>query len=536
MQQDVFKSCKNKESLHTEASKQTHSQKPVKKTTLNCYLVTIKQKSLREVVVKVRTIIAMVAAIILVAATAGMTASIDHSQFVKGPFKNGEDVTKVCLQCHDKQADDVMNSPHYKWKGAPRTVKGLENSKEEYGKANLLNNFCTDVEGGSRAFCVKCHAGYGWTENDKLPKDKSKVDCLVCHAKDGNYKKGLGGEVDKQLLDKGKINLEKAAQSVGIPNRDNCGACHFFGGGGDAVKHGDLDSTLSKPKREHDVHMGGMDMTCQACHVTKNHKISGASTFLATNDGRVSCEDCHRDPHKDSQVHKTLLRHQKTVACQTCHIPFFARGQATKMNWDWSTVGRDIQDIEEQYGKEVYAKHKGTFVWGKNVVPAYAWYTGKTERYLKGEKIKDPKQVVYLSKPVGDIKDSNSKIYPFKIHTGKQPMDSQYKYLSIFQNFGGLWSHYNWDKALADGAKASGLPFSGKYEFVSTAFYGSINHEVAPKEQALKCKDCHMEGKRLDWQALGYKGDPMRVGGRFENGITVAEQTSKPVKKTASKK
>lgn len=62
----------------------------------------------------------------------------------------------------------------------------------------------------------------------------------MCHAKDGNYKKGLGGEVDKQLLDKGKINLEKAAQSVGIPNRDNCGACHFFGGGGDAVKHGEI--------------------------------------------------------------------------------------------------------------------------------------------------------------------------------------------------------------------------------------------------------------------------------------------------------
>jgi cytochrome c2 len=65
----------------------------------------------------------MVAAILLVAATAGMTASVDHSQFVKGPFKNGEEVTKVCIQCHDKQADDVMNSPHYKWKGTPRQVR-----------------------------------------------------------------------------------------------------------------------------------------------------------------------------------------------------------------------------------------------------------------------------------------------------------------------------------------------------------------------------------------------------------------------------
>ncbi len=484
---------------------------------------------------KARIVLTILAAMALCMYATGPAAAVDHAQFVKGPFNSGEEVTKACLQCHEKQAEDLMQTPHYKWKGVPRTVKGLEDSKEEYGKANLLNNFCTDVEGGSRPFCVKCHAGYGWTENDKLPKEKSKTDCLVCHAKEGNYRKGLGGDVDKKDLAKGRVNLEKAAQSVSSPNRDNCGACHFFGGGGDAVKHGDLDSSLSKPTKDMDVHMGKpMDMNCQACHIAKDHRIAGASTFLATNDGRVSCEDCHRDPHKDSPSHRVLARHQKTVACQTCHIPTFARAQATKMSWDWSTVGKDIEDIQEQYGKETYAKHKGTFVWGKDVIPVYVWYNGKTERYLKGEKIKDPKQVVYISKPVGNIKDRNSRIYPFKVHTGKQPMDSKYKYLSIFQNFGGLWTHYNWEKALADGAKASGLPYSGKYEFVSTAFYGSINHEVAPKDKALQCGDCHFGGnKRLNWKALGYAGDPMRTGGRFEK--KERDENSKQGKKTAKR-
>lgn len=488
-----------------------------------------------------RVIVAL--AVMLVAPAYGLAASMDHSPFVQGPFTSGEEVSKACIQCHDKQAGDVMNTPHYKWKGAPRTVKGMESSTEEYGKANLLNNFCTDVEGGSRSFCVKCHAGYGWVDNDKLPQDKSKVDCLVCHAKEGNYKKGLGGEVDKRLMEAGKINLVKAAQSVGMPNRDNCGVCHFHGGGGDAVKHGDMDSALSKPTRDHDVHMGGpADMTCQACHVTKDHKIAGASTFLATHDGRVGCGDCHRDPHKSSGAHKTLARHERTVACQTCHIPVFAKEHATKMSWDWSTAGRDIEDIQEEFGKETYAKHKGTFTYGKNVVPTYAWYNGTIERYLKGQKIADPKKVVYISKPVGDIRDRSSKIYPFKVHTGKQPMDSQHKHLSIFQNFGGLWSHYNWEKALADGAKASGLPYSGKHEFVSTAFYGSINHEVAPKGKALKCADCHFSGHRLDWKALGYAGDPMRVGGRFEaasdegEGTKADERPAKPAKKKAGRK
>ncbi|MFZ5995883.1 MAG: tetrathionate reductase family octaheme c-type cytochrome [Nitrospirota bacterium] len=486
----------------------------------------------------------VVAAAILLVPVYGMAASVDHSQFIQGPFKSGEEVTQTCLQCHDKQAEDFMKTPHWKWKGIPRTVKGLENSTEEYGKANLLNNFCTDIEGDSIVFCSKCHAGYGWTKNNNFTfKDKNKIDCLVCHAKAGNYKKGNGGQPDQKLLDAGKMDLTKAAQSVGLPNRDNCGVCHFFGGGGDAVKHGDLDSTISKPTRDHDVHMGGpADMSCQGCHVTKDHKIAGASTFLATNDGRASCEDCHKDPHKDSNANKILTKHTKTVACQTCHIPTFARGQATKMSWDWSTGGQDIEP-EEQFGKETYAKHKGTFVWAKDVIPTYAWYNGKTERYLKGQKIANPQEVLYISKPVGDIKDKSSKIYPFKVHTGKQPMDSKYKYLSIFQTFGGYWSHYNWEKALTDGAKASGLPYSGKHEFVSTAFYGSINHEVAPKSNALKCRDCHMDGKRLDWKALGYAGDPMRVGGRFEakaeENVVKAKadgKGSKPAKKKAAKK
>lgn len=464
---------------------------------------------------KVRTVLIMGLSILTILVISGIALAVNHGEFIKGPFKTGEEVTKTCLQCHEKEAVDFMKTSHWKWKGVPRTVKGLENSKEEYGKTNLLNNFCTDIEGGSRPFCTKCHAGYGWTDTAAPLEDKTKVDCLICHFKEGNYRKSLGGLPDEKLLERGKMDLSLAARSVSAPNRDNCGVCHFFGGGGDAVKHGDLDSTLSKPSKEHDIHMGGpADMTCQACHVAKEHKIAGASTFVATNDGRVSCEDCHRDPHINSVSNKILAKHTKTVACQTCHIPVFAKGQATKMNWDWSTVGKDIEP-QEEFGKETYAKHKGTFVWAKDVIPTYGWYNGKIERYLKGEKIKDPGKTVYISKPAGDIKDKNSKIFPFKVHTGKQPMDSSYKYLSIFQNYGGLWSHYNWEKALTDGAKASGLPYSGKFEFVSTAFYGSINHEVAPKEQALKCGDCHFgAAKRLDWKALGYAGDPMRVGGR----------------------
>jgi hypothetical protein len=45
------------------------------------------------------------------------------------------------------------------------------------------------------------------------------------------------------------IDLSKIAQKVGKSSRDTCGACHFNGGGGDGVKHGDMDSSLAAPEK-----------------------------------------------------------------------------------------------------------------------------------------------------------------------------------------------------------------------------------------------------------------------------------------------
>jgi hypothetical protein len=62
--------------------------------------------------------------------------------------------------------------------------------------------------------------------------------------------------------------------------------------------------------------------------------------------------------------------------------------------------------------------------------------------------------------------------------------------------------------------KAAGQPYSGKYGFIETSMVWAVNHMVAPKEKALKCNDCHSEKGRLDWKALGYKGDPKNPANR----------------------
>ncbi len=114
-------------------------------------------------------------------------------------------------------------------------------------------------------------------------------------------------------------------------------------------------------------------------------------------------------------------------------------------------------------------------------------------------------------------KTPKAKIYPFKVMKGKQIYDKVNNYLIIPKLFGegGYWKTFDWDGASKLGMAAAALPYSGSYGFIETKMYWPINHMVAPKEDALKCTDCHgPDATRLNWQALGYAKDPVNFGGR----------------------
>lgn len=152
------------------------------------------------------------------------------------------------------------------------------------------------------------------------------------------------------------------------------------------------------------------------------------------------------------------------------------------------------------------------------VKPQYAWYNGTANAYMTGDKM-DPNAITKLTYPIGDINDAKAKIYPFKVHTGKQIYD---KKLNVFVTAkvygkGGYWNDFDWNLAAKLGMEANptmvekGLKYSGEYGFAETEMWWRINHMVSPKAQALNCNDCHNKGSRLDWQALGYQGDPMKT-------------------------
>jgi len=448
-------------------------------------------------------------------------STADHTKFaiLQQDFKTAPDVTKACLSCHTQAAQQLMHTTHWTWEYVnPRTGQVL-------GKRNVINNFCIALS-SNWPRCTSCHTGYGWKDNTFDFTNEENVDCLVCHDTTGTYKKFPTGAGHPTYEPKefppgsGHVweppDLSYVAQHVGPTSRSTCGACHFYGGGGDGVKHGDLDSTLKAPPREVDVHMSaqGEDFTCTTCHTTHAHNVPGSRYDTTARDEqgreipvightRATCESCHGlAPMKDSKLND----HVDRVACQTCHVPEFARGNLpTKMWWDWSKAGKFTEDgkwlvKKDQNGWVTYHTLKGEFRWAKDVVPDYYWFNGVMTYTLIGDTI-DPNQVVHINKPQGSYDDSGARIWPFKVFRGRQPYDAGYNTLVVPHLFGkddtAYWKNFDWDKAIRAGMASVEAPYSGKYGFVETEMYWPITHMVAPKEEAVQCGSCHSRNGRL---------------------------------------
>lgn len=420
--------------------------------------------------------------------------SVDHSQFekLKKPFEKPQDVTAACISCHNGRHIEVMQSSHWNWE---RTEFIPGQGIRRLGKKNVLNNFCIGISGNEQS-CNKCHVGYGYGDANFDFKNPLNIDCLACHDNTQNYAKASGGAG----MPDPKVDLNQVAQHVGKPTRTNCLTCHGFGGGGNNVKHGDLEKALFNPSRKVDVHMAteGADLQCVACHTAEKHKMLGKMYSISSmNRDRSTCESCHTEvPHADDVLNKHTLK----VACQTCHIPTYAKVNPTKLTWDWSTAGRlkDGEPFEEKAadGTDSYMSIKGSFTWGKNLKPEYAWSNGTASHYLVGDKV-DPSQTVKLNELHGSYSDPEAKIIPVKVHRAKQIYDTENNYLIQPKTFsskpgdGGYWKEFNWTRASEEGMKLLNLPYSGKHDFIRTEMTWPINHMVSPKNQTVGCTECH---------------------------------------------
>jgi hypothetical protein len=310
--------------------------------------------------------------------------------------------------------------------------------------------------------------------NKLTEADFNNVDCLLCHAP--NYKRTVVKQGDSfRLVPAPDVNVLQAAQSVGRPTNEMCLRCHLGTGGGPNHKHGVTPTSAS------DVHVA-KGLHCVDCHITKQHQIAGGSDLKAQEltDVKVDCSNCHTaKPHRASQA-ATLNMHTKRIACQTCHIPAIARDPKfpTAVSRDWTKPV-----LNEQNGLWV-----PTNKMANNVPPEYRWWN---------------RMMAVPPEPIGSLTDSRAKITPWKRTTYALIGDAG-SGKAIFIKAGVYAVTGDVGAAAAKGAEDAKQPYSGKWKPVMETMVFSLNHQVAPKAEALKCNSCHSASGVLDFKALGY--------------------------------
>ncbi len=221
---------------------------------------------------------------------------------------------------------------------------------------------------------------------------KDGIDCLICHASEGNYDltgDGLYTETDAnathRALTTNSVNGRRvwfqdrtlrAAESVGGKvGTTQCLRCHEHGQAAPDYKRG----TPFTP--QHDVHASA-GLTCTDCHKVADHKIARGSRVTDMHgwdrqNVEVDCVNCHSatKPHTNPTF-AMYNEHLSFIACETCHIPWTS-GAARRV---WApTFGitngpeSSIPIFDATNGVyEPYSVYSAEY----NLRPAYRWFSG----------------------------------------------------------------------------------------------------------------------------------------------------------------
>ncbi len=465
----------------------------------------------------------------------------DHSQAFRELNITVYEGSKTCLKCHEDEVRDVAHSIHYRMASLVTDIEGFD--AVFMGSRFVYNDFCGSIfwngtisvnfigkavlkvapEGREKFIgrliatgCSMCHGvSLGAIPGiEPAEEDYENIDCLVCHHVE--YKGGVKGVKEGWRIvvktEKGwryipapnMSAIELAEKIAAKPPKEACLWCHGFSGGGPGFKRPNLSPDLiGNVSEEFDVHMA-RGLHCVDCHRFKNHSVdtSGALDTWA-HEGRsetLSCSDCHPERHRAPLVGFMIEAFHHRVACQTCHIPYIAHGKyPTDIRRDWSHV-----EFNDKLGRwEPVIELRG------NITPVYAWWNGRTRyAYVYPSPVEPVDNTIVLVEPVGFIGEPEAKIYPFKVHEAVVPYDSEHK-LPVPVKVGIVFATGNLEKAIEAGAKTAGLQFKGDY--VKLVRYMSVDHGVVPREDTLRCIDCHSPWGRMPWSQLGYGVLPQAI-------------------------
>jgi len=420
--------------------------------------------------------------------------------------------SETCLQCHTTQAHEVHASVMYQWEGATPDMTSGPNLQGKISGA--VNSYCVSIL-GNWDVCGNCHVGLGEPPTPEATSEQlSNIDCMICHQDAYRRKKVDGRFVPNE--EAMTITMDQAARTVHPPGRYNCLQCHAKAGGGDAVKRGDLTmAQISTTDRNFDVHMAttGANMRCQECHTFTDHKVAGKGSDLRPTDSadQLECSDCHsnmttNDGHEGDYVERHITR----VACQTCHIPIYAKdasdspsSEATETHRTWLTTHSTAPPFHPALSKD------------NDLIPEYRFWNRKSSNYLLHDAaVIDPMTGRYpTSRPLGDVADNQAKLYAFKYKTAEQPFaHDQSKLIALDTSV--FFATGDPIAATEQGLVNMGLSENEPYSWVETDTFQMLNHQVSTSGAALECNDCHGSTQRMDLQGeLGYalKGPQSQV-------------------------
>ncbi|MCM2358207.1 MAG: chitobiase/beta-hexosaminidase C-terminal domain-containing protein [Geobacteraceae bacterium] len=424
----------------------------------------------------------------------------------------------MCSSCHTTQAQNMYQSVHYQWKGSAAewtTGPSTQGKMDATDGSSALNSYCINIQ-GNWGPCGACHAGTGAkpvaTANPSAAQLAS-IDCLMCHADATNAPYSRVRNATTGLFEPAAgLNMNLVVQKAGAkPTRKNCLGCHAKAGGGDAVKRGDIAlASGTTSDILYDTHMAtgnGGNIQCQGCHTFTAHRVAGRGSDIRPQDSTVqmSCitSSCHAVKSSLTTSHTTYdtSHHVGRVACQSCHLPTYAKNAADTAATEATETHRTWVTAE---WNATLNRYEPVPTKANNLTPKYAFWNGTSwGNNAFDNAVLDPATGAYkVSRPVGAINDATTKLYPFKYKTATQALaNGKIVPIATAKFFAtGLY-----DDAVKDGLVYLGLPSTTPYTTITTDEYQLLNHQIpASAGNVLACADCHENTTRMNLPAMGY--------------------------------
>ena len=254
--------------------------------------------------------------------------------------------------------------------------------RQEERPEQLLHRRVGQPEG-----CDKCHAGYGCVDAAFDFTDARNIDCLACHDNTGTYEGPAAG------CPSPSVNLERGGADTSAGRSGaNCGTCHFFGGGGNNVKHGDLEQAMFEPTRERRRAHGERRRQPAVRRLPPRREPPDArQDLLAVVDEPEPRRPASSATRPAARRRPAQRAHAEGGLPDLPH-PDLREGRTPRR---WRGTGRPpggcatAQPYEEKdaHGNITYASIKGSFTWATNVTPEYAWFDGTAGHYLLGDRV-----------------------------------------------------------------------------------------------------------------------------------------------------